>query len=543
MRAEFRVFASFVDNATACTFIGDTFETEIFDEKIDQEKATSVNYYQIEGRTATFSIPSGTAAHSLLRNRKLYKHTISRELTRIAVKIYNDNDDTVFFGVVNYTYDYDYFGKTIESVKAVDFVQCIVKYWFSFTPIRNTSPDLELLLSDAIEYIIGEDEDSQTKLSSYFPSDMIYQFLIEINYSGFEGNNITLFNVRDVFLDDWNNVIPWYANPEDVLLFGLHGDTEEGEEFSGNPDQGLPGLGDDSYFLKRIISSGFYYVNDRIELTFMMYEYRHQAFPNPYAQQTLTRKREKIYIKSFLFTPGGQYQITRDDRITRTPVKTYYGTQSLTGENSRLIDTEFLELGYELRKEWISIYLNDVIYFTYPPQNTTSIQDYYWEVKFAGTVSQDLIRFSANEDDELIINRKNALAGCMLINNLSMIQDLNASVLRATFINKLKIQTASPAIIVDDSNSRIIQTSGYSSSYNDSLLDQFIFGVDIREIIEEYYSNLFNKYSIKAEIIIPRKSTLRIGDTIQYNEKNYVIMELDRNYQNEFYKATCYGEE
>ena len=73
--------------------------------------------------------------------------------------------------------------------------------------------------------------------------------------------------------------------------------------------------------------------------------------------------------------------------------------------------------------------------------------------------------------------------------------------------------------------------------------DQFIFGVDIREIIEEYYSNLFNKYSIKAEIIIPRKSTLRIGDTIQYNEKNYVIMELDRNYQNEFYKATCYGEE
>ena len=70
MRAEFRVFASFVDNATACTFIGDTFETEIFDEKIDQEKATSVNYYQIEGRTATFSIPSGTAAHSLLRNRK-----------------------------------------------------------------------------------------------------------------------------------------------------------------------------------------------------------------------------------------------------------------------------------------------------------------------------------------------------------------------------------------------------------------------------------------------------------------------------------------
>ena len=85
-------------------------------------------------------------------------------------------------------------------------------------------------------------------------------------------------------------------------FFGLHGDTEEGEEFSGNPDQGLPGLGDDSYFLKRIISSGFYYVNDRIELTFMMYEYRHQAFPNPYAQQTLTRKREKIYIKSFLFT-------------------------------------------------------------------------------------------------------------------------------------------------------------------------------------------------------------------------------------------------
>ena len=198
-------------------------------------------------------------------------------------------------------------------------------------------------------------------------------------------------------------------------------------------------------FLKRIISSGFYYVNDRIELTFMMYEYRHQAFPNPYAQQTLTRKREKIYIKSFLFTPGGQYQITRDDRITRTPVKTYYGTQSLTGENSRLIDTEFLELGYELRKEWISIYLNDVIYFTYPPQNTTtSIQDYYWEVKFAGTVSQDLIRFSANEDDELIINRKNALAGCMLINNLSMIQDLNASVLRATFINKLKNTNSEP---------------------------------------------------------------------------------------------------
>lgn len=517
MRAEFRVFTAFVDNTTACTFIGDTFETEIFDEKIDIEKATSVNYYQIEGRTATFSIPPGTAVHSLLRNRKLYKHTISRELTRIAVKIYNDNDDTVFFGVVKYNYTYDRFSNIIENVTACDMVLVIAKYWQPFFPDRVNTGE-QYILNDAIEFTLGTDENSPKRLDAYFPFGINFSYFFEIDYFGFNADQILVTDLRDVFYNDGQSL---YQGEEQVGLFGIYSDTdiENGQDLQ----------------LHRIVSLGFKVIEDRLDLTAMFYEYRRQQNPSPDGT-TDYFGREKINMKTFLFTPGGQYQITNDISTSRNPTKDY---SEYIDDRDRLIDTEFFNRGYEVKKEWTTVFQNDIYNITAPLIESNYINESFWNVYFSGTVAQDLIEFSSDNK----ISTKDALSGCLLINNMTILQDANQNNLVLNVVNKLKIQENNPSYYASDNNSRIIETDLSVAAYDNSLLDQFIFGVDIRGIIEEYYSNLFNKYSIKAEIIIPRKSTLRIGDTIRYNGKDYVIMELDRNYQNEFYKATCYGEE
>lgn len=517
MRAELRVFSDFMNNSTTCTFIGDTFETEIFDERIDPEKATSVNYYRVEGRTATFSIPPDTAVHNLLRNRRLYKHAISRELTRIAVKIYNDNDDVVFFGVVKYTYTYDKFSNIIKGITACDMILIIAKYWQPFFSERVNTGE-QYILNDAIEFTLGTDENSPKRLDAYFPFGINFSYLFEIDYFGFNAEQILVSDLRDVFYNDGQAL---YPGEEEIGLFGIYSDVdiENGQDLQ----------------LHRIVSLGFKVIENRLDLTAMFYEYRNQQNPSPDGT-TDYFGREKINMKTFLFTPGGQYQITNDIAISRNPTKDY---SEYVDDGDRLIDTEFFGRGYEVKKEWTTVFQNDTYNITALMTEVNYVGGSFWNLYFTGTAAQDLIEFSSSDK----ISMKNALSGCLLINNMTILQDVSQDNLVLNIVNKLKTQENEPIHYATDSNSRIIETDLSGATYNNSLLDQFIFGVDIRGIIEEYYSNLFNKYSIKAEIIIPRKSTLKIGDTIQYDGKSYVIMELDRNYQSTFYKATCYGEE
>src|SRR6056297_1650691 len=103
MIAKFYTFSDYENNSTLCEMSSEISSAEIFNVKIDNEKISSVNYYKIEGRIARFSIISST----LLRNRRLYKHKVRPELTRIAVKIFNDFDEPIFFGIAKYSYRYD----------------------------------------------------------------------------------------------------------------------------------------------------------------------------------------------------------------------------------------------------------------------------------------------------------------------------------------------------------------------------------------------------------------------------------------------------
>lgn len=524
MRAEFQAFSSYVDGSNACVFEGDTVESEIFNESIDAETASSVNYYKIEGRIATFSIPLRNDVYDLLLNRKLYKNVLSSELTRIGVKIYNDDDVVVFFGVLAYGFTLDDYAGDIIDAKVYDIIYIINKYWHNLYTEREITSD-DYSLTEAIEIALGNDENSPYEINRYLPFGINFNYIFDVNYSGFETSGaITINSNWDIFYNDGQAL---YVDEEEVGIFGANDDVD----IANGQD----------YNLHRRISYGFTNLQDRLDLTFMFYEYRSQRNPNQDGTVDAF-DREKINMRTYIFTPGAQYSVKHDIEISRAPSDDY---ETMELEGTRLIDTEFFARGYDLEKESYIDFLDDFYVIAVVGAENTNLSG--WNILFNGTVAQDIIRFNqdltTNENGTPIVTPANLLAGLMLINNLTLLQNYDSDVFEINVKNKLKTVNAEPVITLEDNTTRSVGNSIIASSYDDSLLDQFIFGVSVKSIVNNYYTALFNKYCVAKDFIFAPNILINIGDSIKFNGIDYVIMTLDRSYDTYFYKATCYGEE
>lgn len=543
MRAEFQAFRNYINQSTPCEFEGDVVSSPIASTSIDPETASSINYYKIEGRQATFNVPVNDEVYSLLLNRANYKNTLSPELTRIGVKIYNDNDEPLFFGVLAYGFTYDGYEETITGATVYDVIYIINKYWHKLYTSRLITSD-DYSLTDIIEIALGTDENSPYKLGRYIPLSIAFNYLFDVNYSGFDTEGfITINSNWDVFYNDGQCFCP---NGETEGVFGGYDDVDINDVFLCNTGYGYS---QDVYRqLHRKISYGFINRGDRLEVVMMFYEYR-EEHNQPDQQGAFDGfGREKINLKSYIFTPGAQYQILYDISISRVAYNPDFGSdtyETMEANQTRLLDTEFFSRGYELKKEAYIDFLDDFYVISVVSVENTNLSG--WNILFNGTVAQDIIRFnldySSDSDGNPITVPANLLAGAMLINNLTIQQDSSASDFSISINNKLKTTTALSSLTLSDSEARTTYTPMLISEYDPILLQQFIFGVSVESIINNYFIDLFNKYCVSKQLIFNSVSSLKIGNTITHDDKDYVIMELDRNYDNEIYKAICYGED
>ena len=110
-------------------------------------------------------------------------------------------------------------------------------------------------------------------------------------------------------------------------------------------------------------------------------------------------------------------------------------------------------------------------------------------------------------------------------------------------ITKLKSQTGETDHYLLSENIRSVDVDIDTSFYDETLLDQFVFGIDVKDIIKEYYKNLFVNFIIKTEIITKRIPGVELGNIIEIDNKKMSIMEINRNYDLAFHKYICLGEE
>ena len=172
---------------------------------------------------------------------------------------------------------------------------------------------------------------------------------------------------------------------------------------------------------------------------------------------------------------------------------------------------------------------------------------------FTGTIAQENLYFSNPQGDETIsnidISADSTLSSLLLLNNLYISPPFPYYMIWSFAIslrNKLSNELGSPVVYLNETNCRTEYFQGHNSIFDSSKLDIFTISESLKSSIKSYYDGLFYKYKTKRTFIFPKElisGNITVSSTISYNGKTYSIYELDRNYQNGFYKATCYGEE
>lgn len=519
MRAEFRVFTVdplSISNPAQAGWLDDIEESEVVEHRIDTEKSTGINYYKIEGRIASFSVLGNEVVEEMLRNRNSYIHPISLEITRIAVKLINNNDEELFFGILGFQYRLDGFSDIITDLKAYDIIYFLIKYYMPYQDklvvFSNTSYNVRTLFS----YLLGFSSGyigAKRAIDTFIPQTGI-SYLYDVNESGVFGQPVTnlfLFTVADVYTRETGEGT---YSPNDEILIDITGSYTE-----------------------RIISYGKDSIGGINYLTFLYYFAQSIRYDDP-AGGSYDIEKETLRLKRYKIQSGGTLLLTENRNISN---------DFLSAPN--LYDIYFD--GRYIRQQDNLINILDDIY---------NITDYNteegypaWDVLFTGTIAQENLYFNNPQGGETIsnidISADSALSSLLLLNNLYISPPIPYYSIWSFAIslrNKLSNELGSPVVYLNETNCRTEYFQGHASIFDSSKLDIFIISESLKSSIKSYYDGLFYKYKTKRTFIFPKEliyGNITVSSTISYNGKTYSIYELDRNYQNGFYKATCYGEE
>lgn len=492
-------------------------EIQLTEYSIPAQSLTSVNYFNVEGRTATcsFNTSDTDVVGLLISSLDRYIHSVSDDLTTIQGEIYDEVlDKIVFTGFLGSVFDYDDYYQSFENIEIYDSVQMLIKYWlpwcYESSIYRVIGITFNSLLSASLfdnDYtLIPESSRINNKM---FPYEIVkrYQDNLQIGQSVQD----LLLTTLDIFLD-WQDGMTADEFYNDVYL------SNSGDPFNNR-----------KFYVRK---SNMYFIaldNGGVQLNVCLYEYIYYKTtvnyqPNIPQQEYIS---EKIQVQTYIINNYGE--IETDIDIDESNILTLiYGNQSedygetaynnRVSSQSRLYDTYYLNMGFiEAKNPLIANFDGDSV---------ASIPG-DWNVFFTGTAF--LNTFSIENNPKNI----DVLKGLLLSGNIGMFSSLSGEII---FDNKFKNTGASVSLNIEDIRSSYIREE--TGSVDEEDLEVFTNSNQVIEFIRKSYIPDISKAN-KTKQIITQNGEIEIGTFVYIGNKVYYILKKDfySNYPFTTYKG------
>lgn len=492
-------------------------EIQLSECSIPAQSLTSINYFNVEGRTATcsFNTSDTEIIGLLISSLNSYIHSVSDDLTTIQGEIYDEVlDKIVFTGFLGSFFDYDDYYQTFENIEIYDSVQMLIKYWLpwcydsSIYRVIGTTFDslLSASLFDNDYWAIPESQRINNKM---FPYEIIkrYQDNLQI------GQNVQdlLLTTLDIFLD-WQDGMTEEEFYADAYI------SNAGDPFNNQ-----------KFYVRK---SNMYLIpigTQSAQLNVCLYEYTYHKTTVNYqpGYPFLEYISEKIQVQTYIINSYGEIEldINTDESNMLTLI---YGDQSedygemvynnRVSSSSRLYDTYYLNSGFiEAKNPLLASFSGDSV-AAIPGD---------WNVFFTGTAF--LNTFTVGWYPKNI----DVLKGLLLSGNIGMFSSLSGEII---FDNKFRSVGASIYLDIEEVRSRYIREE--TGSIDEKDLDVFENNDQVIGFIRKSYLPEISKAN-KTKEFITQNGEIEIGSFIYIGSKIYYILKKDlyANYPFTTYKG------